>query len=495
MTQARRERVVIAGGGTAGWIAAAALVKQLGPLVHVTLVESDEIGTIGVGEATIPTHKSFHALIGLDEATFMAASQATFKLGIAFEGWGRQGDRYVHPFGQYGKSPWITHFTDVWLEGRARGVAGPFGAYCAEHQAAEAGRFDARPEAGLNYAYHLDATRYARVLRAHAEAAGAVRVEGRIEDVALAADSGDIEALVLSDGRRIEGDLFLDCTGFRALLIGKSLGVGYEDWRRWLPTDRALAVQTTATEAPRPYTRAIAHGAGWRWKIPLQRRVGNGLVYQSDHLSDDEAHHRLLASVDGEALTDPRPIRYVTGRRAEVWSRNCVALGLSSGFVEPLESTSIHLIQIGITRLLKLFPFGGSTEALRTRYNGFARNELERVRDFIVLHYKQTARSDTDFWRDRAAMETPDSLAERMEAFARNAHIYQLPDDLFQPDSWAAVMMGQGIVPRAHHRFAAMMGDEQLKGALSGLAARVEAQVGRLPTHEAFLASYCPADA
>ncbi|WP_031549289.1 tryptophan halogenase family protein [Parvularcula oceani] len=486
-------RVVIAGGGTSGWITAAALAKQLGPLLDITLVESETIGTIGVGEATIPTQRTFHQLIGLDEAEFMRATQATFKLGIAFENWAREGDRYIHSFGAIGRSPWMTHFLAVWLEARARGMGRGLDAYCAELLAAEAGLFSTEGKPPLNYAYHLDATAYAAHLRALSEAAGVRRREGLIETVERDPGTGDISALLLDDGERVEGDLFIDCTGFRALLIEDALGAGFEDWGHWLPTDRAIAMQTSATGDPLPYTRAIAHDAGWRWRIPLQRRVGNGIVYSSDDLSDDEAERRLREAVEGDPLTEPRRIRYATGRRRAVWAQNCIALGLSSGFVEPLESTSIHLVQIAVTRLIKLFPFGGITPAIRARYNDMARVELERIRDFIILHYKLTERDDSSFWRDRRDMDVPDSLKERIALFREHGHAYQGPEDLFQPDSWIQVMLGQRLEPESRHRIGGMMSDAQLRGVLDGLERRAAAAIGGLPTHAAFLDRYCRA--
>ena len=493
MTQGRIQ-VVVAGGGTAGWVTACALARQLGPLLDVTLVESEEIGTIGVGEATIPTQATFHALIGLDERDFMSATQATFKLGIAFEGWARPTDRYVHSFGTIGRSPWMAHFLHVWLEGRARGLGSDLGAYCLELRAAEEGRYGDEAVGGtaLNHAYHLDSGLYARRLRTLAEGAGVRRIEGRIAHVQRDARSGDVTALTLQDGRCVPGAFFVDCTGFRGLLIEDALGAGFEDWGHCLPTDRAVTVQTEPAGPPRPYTRAIAHEAGWRWQIPLRHRVGNGLVYASEHLGEDEATARLMSMVDAAPLTEPRAIRYRTGRRRSVWSHNCVAIGLSAGFVEPLESTAIHLIQVGVTRLIKYFPFAGTSPALRDRFNALARVEIERVRDFVLLHYKLTERDDSAFWRAHREAVVPDSLAARIALFEEHAHAYQGPEDLFQPDSWVQVMLGQRLAPRGRHGVGAMMSDAQLGQALLGLERRVDAALAKLPRHEDFLARYCP---
>ncbi len=489
------KRVIIAGGGTAGWVAAAALVKQLGPLLDITLVESDEIGTIGVGESTIPTSRSFHQLLGIDESVFMRETQSTFKLGIAFENWRKAGDRYIHSFGEIGRrSTWMASFHHFWMEARAQGFGGSLSDYCFELQAAQAGRFATGAGATINYAYHLDATLYARFLRKLAEPAGVRRVEGKIANVERDPESGFITALVLESGSRIEGDLFLDCTGFRGLLIEQTLETGYEDWTHWLKTNSAYAVQTRSVGAPRPYTRAIAHEAGWRWQIPLQHRVGNGMVFASDYMSDDEAKAKLLNDIEGEPLFDPRLIRYRTGRRKKVWNGNCVALGLASGFIEPLESTSIHLVKIAITRLIEAFPFSGVSTAAVERFNAHSRQEMENIRDFIILHYHLNQR-DEPFWQRCREMDVPDSLAQRIAAFRDGAHAYQDGIELFRVDSWVQVLMGQGLAPRGYHALAKMMPPAELREALAGLKGNVDAAVAKLPTHEAFLRSYCPAAA
>ncbi|MGK6357132.1 tryptophan halogenase family protein [Sphingomonas sp. DT-207] len=490
------KRVVIAGGGTAGWVAAAALVKQLGPLIEITLIESDEIGTVGVGESTIPTSRSFHTLLGINEPVFMRETQATFKLGIAFENWGGEGDRYIHSFGQIGrKSTWMADFHHFWLGAREQGFGGDLADYCFELQAGEAEKFFCGEGAEINYAYHLDATAYARFLRRLAEPAGVRRVEGKIARVEQDGGSGFIEALVLESGERVEGDLFVDCTGFRALLIEQTLETGFEDWTHWLATDSAYAVQTRSTGPAVPYTRAIAHEAGWRWRIPLQHRVGNGLVYSSQFMSDEEAKAKLLREIDGEPLIEPRLIRYRTGRRRKAWNRNCIALGLSSGFIEPLESTSIHLFKVAVTRLIQLFPFGGVNEAVVERFNQLSARELEGIRDFIILHYHLTERDDSPFWQRCRTMEIPDTLAERIALFRDGAQAYQASDDLFRVDSWVQVLMGQRLRPRSFHQLARMMPADQLRGALDKLRADIGAAVARMPAHEQFLREYCAAPA
>lgn len=494
MTIQTVKRVVIAGGGTAGWTAAAALAQQLGPLLDITLVESEEIGTVGVGEATIPTMRAFHALLGVDEREFMSATHASFKLGIAFENWARLGDRYIHAFGDIGKTTWMGGFHNMWLMAKAAGFGGELGDYCLEHQAADAGKFMISETVQMNYAFHLDASMYARFLRRKFEAKGVKRIEGKISSVEQHAQNGNVTALVMEDGSRVEGDFFIDCTGFRGLLIEQTLKAGYEDWRHWLPTDSALAVQTPPDERIAPYTRSTARSAGWQWRIPLQTRVGNGLVYCSAHISEEQARAELLSNLKGAPLTEPRLIRYVTGRRRKIWDKNVVAMGLASGFLEPLESTSIHLIQVGVTRLIKMFPFGGEFEALSARYNAQSHAELERIRDFIVLHYKLTTRDDTPFWRTCRDMAIPDSLAERIALFRESAFAYQSADDLFSITSWVFVMVGQRLLPRHHHHMGAMLGEQRLRRALDSLKTGLAHGVAGMPQHKEFLRQYCPAE-
>lgn len=483
-------RVVIAGGGTAGWLAAAALARQLGDLLDITLVESEDIGTIGVGEATIPPMRVFHRLLRIDERAFMRATEATFKLGISFEGWAAPDSSYIHSFGKIGRETWLCDFHHFWLRGLERGFDADLGEYCLELQAAKADRFATSPESEINFAYHLDAGLYAQFLRRFAEGYGTKRIEGRIRGVEQDPDSGFIESLTLESGDSVKGDFFIDCTGFRGLLIEQALKTGYEDWTHWLPCDSAVAVQTEKREPALPYTRSIAHRAGWRWQIPLQHRIGNGMVYCSRHMSDDEATAELLREVEGRTINEPRVIRFRTGRRLEGWNRNCVALGLASGFVEPLESTSIHLIMMGVTRLMQLFPFSGVNRSLADQYNHQTRVEIEKIRDFIVLHYHATQR-DEPFWRACRDMRIPDSLAHRIALFRDNAHAFQAEGELFRVDSWIQVMLGQGIRPRHYHHFARMMSDTDLAKLLNNLRSSVREAVERLPEHQAFVDGYC----
>jgi tryptophan 7-halogenase len=484
-------RVVIAGGGTAGWMTAAALSRTLGRVLDIRLVESDEIGTVGVGEATIPSLQTFHALLGLDEREFMAATQATFKLGIRFEHWRQVDQHYFHAFGLTGKDHWTAGFQHFWLKGRRRSLAADYGAYCLETQAALKGRFAHLPDDGLHYAYHLDATRYARFLRQFSERLGVQRIEGRITQVRTDAAGRCIESLRLDSGAEIEGDLFIDCTGFRGLLIGDALKVGYEDWSHWLFNDSAVAVQTASVGEPLPYTRSIAHGCGWQWRIPLQHRVGNGLVYASRHLDHDRARQTLLAHVAGEVLTEPRLIRFRPGQRRETWRGNCVAIGLSSGFLEPLESTSIYLIQRGIIRLLQLFPSDGIRAPDVAEFNQQTRADIEHVRDFIVLHFHVTERDDTPYWQACRRMEIPPSLQHRIALFRETGRVFRVGGELFSENSWTQVMLGQGLLPEQHHPVADLMGDAELARFLDGVRASVDQTVTQLPAHGAYVQRHC----
>lgn len=487
-------KLVIAGGGTAGWLAAAAFSRQLGEILDITLVESDEIGTVGVGEATIPPMRVFHRLLRIDEQEFMRATEATFKLGIQFEGWGRPDETYIHSFGKNGKETWLCDFHHFWLRGLEDGFDDELGEYCVELQAARANKFATSAESDINYAYHLDAGLYARFLRKFSEGYGIRRIEGRIRSVNQNSESGFIESLTLESGDHVHGDFFIDCTGFRGLLIEQTLRTGYEDWTHWLPCDSAVAMQTRKESPAVPYTRSIAHKAGWRWQIPLQHRVGNGLVYSSRYLSDDEAVEALRREVGGTPINDPRIIRFRTGRRLAGWNKNCVALGLASGFVEPLESTSIHLIMMGAARLMQLFPFNGVDSSLVEQYNQQTQVELEKIRDFIVLHYHVNRRDGDPFWRQCSGMKIPPTLAHRIALFSRNGQAFQADGELFRVDSWTQVMLGQGIMPRHYHHFARMLKHQDLSRLLNGLKKNVRDTVEKMPAHQDFVDRYCKAD-
>ena len=487
----RVRKVVIAGGGTAGWVAAATLSSQIGALLDITLVESDQIGSVGVGEATIPTQKAFHRLLGIDEQEFMRATRASFKLGIAFENWGQIGDSYIHSFGTIGPSTWMADFQHMWWQAQSEGFGGDLDEYCLELQVAKAGKFSTAENANLNYAYHLDSSLYAKFLRRFSEAHEVKRIEGKIQKVQLNDESGFIEHLELDDGQRVEGDFFIDCTGFRALLLGGAIGIEYEDWSHWLPMNRAIAVQTKLEEEILPYTRTIARKAGWQWRIPLQHRVGNGHVYCSDYMSDDEACDILMDNIQGELISDPKPIKFLTGKREKSWHKNCLALGLSSGFLEPLESTSIHLIQIGVTRLVKMFPFDGVNDAISTFYNKSLDEELDNIKDFLILHYKLNQRTDSKFWTDMAAMEVPQSLQDRIELFKHSGITHQQGADIFRSDSWVQVMRGQGLDKIGYHQVGRLLPRGQLESALESRKSSIETLIASLPSHADFVRSYC----
>jgi tryptophan halogenase len=488
------KRVVIVGGGTAGWMAAAALAKKFGDLFSIQLVESDEIGTVGVGEATIPPMRVFHKLLGIDEQEFMRATSATFKLGIRFENWGRDGDNYIHSFGKTGKETWLGDFHHFWLRARELGLPFEFSDFCLELQAAKANKFITGNNVDINYAYHLDASRYAIFLRALSEKNGAQRIEGKIEQVVQDPHSGFVQAVRLQSGQVIEGDFFIDCSGFIGLLIEKTLHTGYDDWSHWLPCDSAQAVQTEAVGPPPAYTRSMAHASGWQWRIPLQHRVGNGLVYCSRYMNDEQARAHLLNNLEGKTLTEPRVIKFRTGRRRKSWNKNVIALGLASGFLEPLESTSIHLVMMGITRFMRFFPFNGIEPTLVQEFNEQSREEVEKIRDFIILHYKTTERDDSPFWRQCKNMDIPDTLAHRMELFKKTGHAYQADGELFRIDSWTQVMLGQRLMPEHYHHIAQLMSERELQHFFSGMKQNILQSVEKMPSHQAFIAQYCVAN-
>lgn len=492
MNDKQVKKVVIAGGGTAGWITAATLSKTLGKSLDIVLVESDDIPTVGVGEATIPAMQTLHQIIGLDEREFMSATNATFKLGIAFENWRNPDHRYIHSFGFAGKDCWACSFVHFWLAGLAQGIDVDYGDYCLEHLAARENKFALVKNAKMNYAYHLDAGLYAALLREKSEAAGVKRVEGKIGKVNIAPDSGDIESLRLSSGEQVSGDLFIDCTGFRALLMEGALHVGYDDWSHWLPCDRAVAVQTESHGDPVPYTRSIAHASGWQWQIPLQNRVGNGLVYCSHYMNEDQAKDLLLSNLQGRPRTDPKFIKFKTGSRRKHWHKNCVALGLASGFLEPLESTSIHLIQRGAIRLAQLFPTHGIKAAEVKEFNEQTHLDIERIRDFIILHYKVTNRTDSEFWRYCKNMEIPEELEQRIRLFGQTGRVFKKGNELFGEESWIQVMLGQGVLPAEYHPIADEMSEQELAELLKVIRERTKAQVAKLPSHKEFIQHHCP---
>jgi tryptophan halogenase len=479
------KKVVIVGGGTAGWMAAAALSKVF-DTIDITLIESDQIGTIGVGEATIPTMLFFNRIVGIDENEFLKQSQGTYKLGINFENWHENGKEYFHAFGSTGTNFWAAGFHNFWRRGLNENISAEFGHYNFETQAAKAGRFAKTPQDGLNYAFHLDASLYAKMLRDISENRGVKRIEGKITHVNLNSETGHIDSVQVDGATSISGELFLDCSGFKALLIEEALHTGFDDWSHWLPCNRAIAVQTENTEPPVPYTRAIAHTAGWRWQIPLQHRVGNGVVFSSEYMSEDEATGLLLRSVDGKTLTDPRTITFKTGRRKKQWNKNCIAIGLAGGFIEPLESTAIHLIQQNILKLIKLFPSNEINLLNVDEYNKDSEFDYDQIKDFIVLHYHLTKREDSPFWRHCKTMEIPESLKQRLHLFEETGNLFLRMNELFV-DSWLQVMIGQGLIPKKYHRVVDEMSSIELKNFLDHIQGNIQGKLASLPSHDNYL--------
>ena len=485
-------KIVIVGGGSAGWMAAAALGRVIGDRWPIALVESDQIGTVGVGEATIPQILLFNGVVGLDEAEFVRETKASFKLGIEFVGWGAPDARYVHAFGEVGRSLGLIPFQHYWLQARARGDDTSLAEYNQSTQAAARNRFmreDALPGTPLgatSYAYHFDAGLYAAHLRKHAERSGVTRHEGRITSVGRDGENGNVTYVEMEDGRRIEGDLFIDCSGFRSLLIGETMESPYVDWSHWLPCNRAFAVPCQSVSPLTPYTRASARTAGWQWRIPLQHRIGNGYVFCSDYIDEDAAARTLLENLDGEPLAEPRLLKFVTGHRQEFWRGNVVALGLASGFLEPLESTSIHLVQSGLKHLVDLLPRDGIDAADVATYNAKLTFEYEKIRDFLILHYWANGR-DEPFWQRCREMSIPDTLVEKVETFRAHGRIFRFNEELFTEVAWLQVMVGQGIMPRSYHPLADAPGDANVDKYLASIRDLIAAKVERMPDHAAYI--------
>jgi len=489
------KKVVIVGGGTAGWMSAALLKKVMGSVIDIELIESEEIGRIGVGEATIPPIRYFNQALGIDEGDFLRETRASIKLAIKFENWRVQGESYFHTFGSAGKNIAFCPFHHFWLRAKKLGDASSLWDYDLNYLCAASNKFspiNSKDQAlEMQYAYHFDASLYAMFLRKFSENLGVKRTEGLIEQVGIHADSGYVEKLTLKNGAVIEGDLFIDCSGMRGLLIQQTLNTGYEDWGHWLPCDRAIAVPSERLEETLPYTRSIAHSAGWQWRIPLQHRNGNGIVYSSHHYSQDEAANILLSNLDSKALAEPNFIAFKTGRRLKQWNKNVVAVGLASGFLEPLESTSIHLIQSAIVRLVKLFPHECVDPSNVTEYNRQSKIEYEQIRDFIILHYHLNKRADSQFWRDLRAMEIPESLAHKMNLFRTTGKIFREQDDLFLESSWLQVMVGQGIVPQDYHPLANGLSEADLTDMLNNMKKIKQSPLAHIPNHDEFLRQVC----
>jgi tryptophan 7-halogenase len=491
------KRVVIVGGGTAGWMTAALLSRALRHEVQIELIESEEIGTVGVGEATIPQLALFNKYLQIDDNDFIAKTNGSLKLGIEFVNWGTQGNRYIHTFGTIGRDLELIDFHHYWLRAREIGMDVSLWDYSIHYRAAIANKFDRlgpTPElAGMGYAYHFDAALYAKFLRNIAEKNGVIRTEGKINDVTLNGETGNVESVTLEGGKVVAGEMYIDCSGFRGLLIEQALKTGYHDWSDLLRCDRALAVPCESVKPLTPYTRSTARKAGWQWRIPLQSRIGNGLVYCSSHMSDDEAATTLMSNLDGKALADPRPIKFLTGKRKKTWHKNVLALGLASGFMEPLESTSIHLVQSGLSRFLQLYPTAGFEQSEIDQYNNETMDEWLLIRDFLVLHYHLNQRTDSAFWRECREMKVPETLTHKMELFAANARVHHDKRDLFSNPSWIQVMLGQNLQPNGYNPLAANLSNTELRDFLSDIKGSVIHAASLMPSHEKFIADNCAA--
>lgn len=494
----RIQKVLIVGGGTAGWMAAAAIAKVLkNQYCEIQLVESESIGTVGVGEATIPQIHLFNQMLGLDENEFVRKTRATFKLGIQFVNWGNIGDRYLHSFGEVGKDMEGIQFYHYWLKLFQSGEVPNIDAYTFNCLAAEQGRFMRSVDAGnsplsnIAYAFHFDAARYAMMLRDFAEERGVRRREGKIEQVSLRPDDGFIKSVTLDSGEILEADLFIDCSGFRGLLIEQALHTGYDDWTHWLPCDRAVAVPCNNAPQLTPYTRSTAHSSGWQWRIPLQHRIGNGHVYCSQFISDDEAADTLLKNLDAEPLADPKFLRFTTGKRRQCWNKNCVALGLASGFMEPLESTSIHLVQTGLAKLMSLFPNRNFDQEDIDEYNRQVDFEYTRIRDFLIAHYHITQRDDSEFWKQCRAMSIPDTLRQKMVHYQKNGRIFRASEELFNETSWLEVMHGQGLQAKSYHPIVDTLPKDEIVRRLQNIRQVIERSVAYMPGHEEYIYNIC----
>jgi tryptophan 7-halogenase len=493
--------IIIVGGGTAGWMTAAAISScyKDRSRFQIMLIESEDIGSIGVGEATLPSIKSFNDQLGISEPEMMRRTQATFKLGIKFLDWGRTGNRYIHPFGLYGSPNNTSEFYQCWAQTSARRSIPELARYSFAVQLCESNGFKFPSkntkdiESTFSYAYHFDATLYARLLREISENAGVRRINGIVDAVMNNPDTGDITAVVLKDGQELRSDFFIDCSGFRSLLLQKNLGAEFEDWSHWLLCDRAIAVQSGQQQDIPPYTTSTAKEGGWQWRIPLQHRAGNGYVYCSNAISDDEAYDSLLKNIHGDVLTEPRFITFKTGRYKKSWSKNCVAIGLSSGFLEPLESTSIYLIHIAIVCLLRLFPAHANKRyaALSDEYNRLIDNEYERIRDFLILHYHLNERTDAEFWRHCRTMQVPESLSQKIDLFKRRGYSESFKYGLFSTPSWLAVLHGQGLQQAGIDPFISSIPAEQLDSLLEEVSNMIDQGLVDLSNHEQFVKAYC----
>lgn len=502
MQNKQLKTIVIVGGGTAGWMTATALSAAFQKSYSIRVIESDEIGIVGVGEATIPMIKLFNKTAGIDENDFMQRTQGTFKLGIEFVNWGQLGDRYMHAFGGIGRPLGAAKFEHYWMKMHAQGKVPYINEYSISNMAALANKFmppdpnvPNSPLGEITYAYHFDAGLYSRYLSQICQARGVVRTEGKIVRVSQREADGFVDAVIMENGERIEADLFIDCSGFRGLLIEQTLKTGYEDWTHWLPCDRAMAVPCESAAVLTPYTRSTAHRAGWQWRIPLQHRIGNGHVYSSQHISDDEATATLLAHLDGKPLADPRPLKFTTGMRKKAWNKNVVAIGLSSGFMEPLESTSIHMVQSAIAQLIEYFPDQGFNQTDIDEFNRYSRFHYETIRNFIILHYHLNQRTDSPFWKDCAHMEVPDLLKQKINLFKARGRTVRLDNELFSELGWLQVMLGQNLRPESYPATVDLVSDAGMLEYMEGIRALIARCVDIIPEHSAYIARHCAASA
>lgn len=490
--------IVIVGGGTSGWMTAAALSTLLRGQYNIRLVESDDIGIIGVGEATIPMIQRFNKIVGIDENEFLRETQGTFKLGIEFVNWGQLGDRYMHGFGVLGQDLWTVRFDQYWQKMHRMGMAQSLEAYSITRMAAKANKFmppnfdvPNSPLGDITYAYHFDASLYARFLRKFSEARGVKRTEGKVVRVTQREPDGYLDAVVLESGERVEGEFFIDCTGFRGLLIEETLKTGYEDWTEWLKCDTALAVPCESSTPLLPYTRSTAHRAGWQWRIPLQHRIGNGHVYCSDFISDDEATATLMSNLDGKPLADPRRFKFVPGMRKKAWNRNVVAIGLSAGFLEPLESTAIHMVQAAVSQLIEFFPDREFNQVNIDEYNRQSQFQFRSIRDFIILHYKANQRTDSKFWQHCAQMQVPASLTEKMDLYRASGRIVRFNNELFSEVAWLQVMAGQNVEAQSYHPLADLQSDADTAEYLTSVRDVIGKCVDIMPDHATYIAEHC----
>jgi tryptophan halogenase len=495
-------KVLIVGGGTAGWMTAAVLARVFpSERLSITLVESAEIGIVGVGEATVPILQQLNRFLGISERDFLKATGGTYKLGIEFRGWGSVGNTFFHGFGDYGPPIFGVPPHHHWRKLRELGQAPALDDFSMPYAMARRGRFTVHPSSNENpalsysYAFHFDSALYGQFLREVAEKSGVTRVEGKIVDVSRDAETGFISSVSLEGERTLDADLFVDCSGFRGLLIEQALETGYEDWRKWLPCDSAVAVGTEVTSAPTPFTRSTAHPTGWQWRIPLQHRVGNGHVYATEFASDDEAHETLLANLDAKAIGDPRLLRFAAGRRKKAWNGNVVAIGLSAGFMEPLESTSIQLIQTGAIRLIEHFPTHGFDPAAIEEYNRVTANEHERIRDFLIAHYCLTKRTDGELWRHCAEMELPDTLKHKLDSFAATGKVPLYSEESYQEPSWVSILVGNGLIPRSYQPLVDMLPEQEVSRIMAGRREELARIAETMPPHQAFIDRFCRAPA